>query len=161
MDDLLFAFKRAHLAGNRFALKVLAKYGLTPARFDLMRLIYARRDFSIGQSYLRARLGIARSTLCRMLRALQRLGWIERKVSPFDRRTRWCTLTYAGRARVWSILDEVVRARVVADVLDRALRLDHGVTDVGVERKAADWLCTRVVWVLATPRDSIHLSLAA
>jgi DNA-binding MarR family transcriptional regulator len=61
MDDLLFALKRAHLAGNRFALRLLMKLGLTPARFDMMRVLYARRDFTMAQSDLRKRLGVARA----------------------------------------------------------------------------------------------------
>ena len=57
MDDLLFAFKRVHLAGNRNALKLLAAFGVTPARFDLMRVLYGNRTFSMQQSWLRAELG--------------------------------------------------------------------------------------------------------
>ena len=159
MDDLLFALKRAHLAGNRFAWRLLMKIGLTPARFDLMRILYGYRDFSLAQSTLRKRLGVARATISRMLCALEKLGWVERRVDPFDRRTRYVTLSYKARAIVWNALDTIVRPRVAADVLDAALKIDHRVSDVVAERKNADWLCTRVVWKLATPGSWVHLSL--
>lgn len=121
MDDLLFAVKRAHLAGNRRALALLSKLGVTPARFDVLRILYARRDYSMEQQWLRDRLGVARSTLSRMLRSLERLGWIARSASRFDARTRWCTITYEGRSLVWRVLCALVRPRVMADVVDRAI----------------------------------------
>lgn len=160
MDDLLFALKRAHLAGNRFAWRLLMKIGLTPARFDLMRLLYERRGFSMAQSDLRARLGVARATISRMLCALEKLGWIERTVDPFDRRTRKVVLSYEARAIVWNALVVLVRPRVAADALDAALKIDHRVDDVVAERKNAEWLCRRVVWQLATPGSSLFLSLS-
>jgi DNA-binding MarR family transcriptional regulator len=159
MDDLLFALKRAHLAGNRFSWRLLMKLGLTPARFDLMRVLYARRDFAMAQSDLRKRLGVARATISRMLCVLEKLGWIERSVDPFDRRTRKVVLSYKARAIVWNALVTVVRPRIAADALDTALKIDHRVEDVDDERKKAEWLCRRVVWQLATPGSSMILSL--
>jgi len=92
MDDVPFGVKRAHLALNCWALAQLKKFGVTPARFDLMRLIY-ERNYRWAQSELRNRLGVARATISKMVRALVKLGWITREVNRVDRRTLDCVLT--------------------------------------------------------------------
>jgi DNA-binding MarR family transcriptional regulator len=93
-----------------------------------------------------------------MLRSLERLGWIERRVDPFDRRTRIVTLSYKARSIVWNVLVAIVRPRVVADELDAALKIQID-ADVAAERKSAEWLCRRLVWKLGRRHDSLFLSL--
>ena len=80
MDDVFFGVKRAHLAVNWWALLRLKEFGVTPARFDLMRMIYDR-NYRWAQSALRRELGVARATISRMLIALEKLGWITREVN--------------------------------------------------------------------------------
>ena len=89
MDDVFFGVKRGHLAVNAWALGRLKDFGVTPARFDLMRMIY-ERNYRRAQSELRRMLGVARATISRMVRSLEKLGWITREVNPYDRRTRDC-----------------------------------------------------------------------
>ena len=150
MDDVLFGVKRAHLAVNAWALGRLKKdFGVTPARFDLMRLIYDR-NFRWVQSELRARLGVARATISRMLRSLERLGWIERKPNAFDKRTRDCVLTYEGRRVVASVMSALIWPKVIAKIVDAAFRT----TDVQGERKAVEWLARRLVIAFALRRAS-------
>ena len=146
MDDIFFQAKRSHLAVNRWALFKLREFGVTPARFDLMRLIYDR-NFRWVQSQLRARLGVARATISRMLRSLERLGWIERKPNPFDRRTRDCVLTYEGRRIVASVMSALIWPRVIATVVDAALG-----GDVAKERSAVEWLVRRLLIAFAIRR---------
>jgi DNA-binding MarR family transcriptional regulator len=157
MDDLLFGLKRAHLAGNRWALGLLAKFGLTPARFDVLRMLFSRRDHAMSQVRLRERLGVARSTVSRMLRSLERHGWVERKTYPFDRRGRWCALTHAGRELAWRVLSELVRPRLVADALDEALRSEPASS--AVDRTTAEWFCLRVVYRFARPDGVLTVRL--
>ena len=111
---MFFGVKRGHLAVNLWALHRLRAFGVTPARFDLMRLIY-ERNFQWSQSELRRRLGVARATISRMLRSLERLGWITRERDPDDRRTRRCVLTYEGRRVVASVMSELVWPRVIRE----------------------------------------------
>jgi DNA-binding MarR family transcriptional regulator len=93
-----------------------------------------------------------------MLRSLEQLGWIERRVDPFDRRTRIVTLSYKARSIVWNILVAIVRPRVAADVVDAALNIQPN-ADVAAERKNNEWLCRRIVWKLGRRHDSVNLSL--
>src|SRR5258706_5204243 len=120
MDDVLFGVKRGHLAGNRWALLKLREFGVTPARFDLMRMIY-ERNYRWVQSELRSELGVARATISRMLISLEKLGWITREPNPFDRRTRDCLLTYEGRRIVAAVMSALIWPRVIAKIVDAAL----------------------------------------
>jgi DNA-binding MarR family transcriptional regulator len=139
MDDVFFQAKRSHLATNRWALAKLREFGVTPARFDLMRMIFVR-NFRWAQSELRCALGVARATISVMVRALVKLGWITREVNPFDKRTLDCLLTYEGRRVVASVMSALVWPKVIAKVVDAALG-----GDVVSERKVAEWMARRLV----------------
>ncbi|HEY2367584.1 MAG TPA: MarR family transcriptional regulator, partial [Polyangiaceae bacterium] len=96
---------------NAWAIGRLKEFGITPARFDLMRMIYFR-NYRWAQSELRRALGVARATISVMVRALVKLGWITREVNPFDRRTLDCLLTYEGRRVVASVMSALIWPRV-------------------------------------------------
>ena len=153
MDDVFFGVKRAHLAVSRWALLRLREFGVTPARFDLMRMIY-ERHFRWSQKELRYALGVARATISRMVRALEKLGWITREVNPFDRRTRDCVLTYEGRRVVASVMSALVWPRVIANVVNAALG-----GNVEKERAAAEWLARRLVIAFAMRRASAFVGM--
>lgn len=96
MDAILFGVKRAHMAlEHRVAAPLLEPWGLTPARFDAMHVI-AGRFLGTSQSRLRRALGIAGTTLGRMLKSLEALGLVEREVYRRGRR-RNVQLTQRGR----------------------------------------------------------------
>ena len=161
MDDLLFAYKRVHLAGNRNAMKLLLAFGVTPARFDLMRILYGNRTFSMRQSWLRGELGVARATLSRMLKALERLGLVERKTDDWDRRTKKVTLSFAARSLVWNVLVALVRPRVLANVIDAGLERHPPPVSADAERRAAESLSFRIMWPLVRRGDSVNLAFDA
>ena len=161
MDDLLFAYKRVHLAGNRRASMLLAAFEITPARFDLLRMLYGDRTFSMSQSWLRAQLGVARATVSRMLKALEKLGLVERKPDEWDRRTKRVTLTYEARSLVWNILEALVRPRVLAKLIDRGLETIRPPVSAEVERRAAQSLTFRILWPLMRRGDGTHLAFDA
>ena len=161
MDDLLFAYKRVHLAGNRNARMLLLKFGVTPARFDLMRILYGERIFSMPQSWLRGHLGVARATLSRMLLALEKLGFVERKIEETDRRTKRVTLTHAARSLVWNVLVGLVRPRVLSSVIDEGLERHHPPVTAEAERRAAESISLRVLWPMVRRGDGVHLGFEA
>ena len=161
MDDLLFAYKRVHLAGNRNAMKLLLAFGVTPARYDLMRVLYGSATYSFSQSWLRAQLGVARATISRMLIALEKLGLVERKTDEHDRRTKKVTLTYAARSLVWRVLDGLVRPRVLAKRIDDGLEQHRPPVTAEAERRAVESLSLRVLWPLKRRGDWLDLAFAA
>ena len=160
MDDLLFAFKRVHLAGNRNAMMLLLAFKVTPARFDLMRILYGN-DYSMTQCGLRARLGVSRTTVSKMLKALEKLGLVHRKTDELDRRTKRVTLTFEARSLVWSVLDALVRPRILAKVIDAALEVHEPPVSAEAEREAVGSLGFRLLCSLARRWDDVHVAFEA
>ncbi len=155
MDEVFFGLKRGHLAATRFSARLLFKFGLTPARFDLLRLVLHSGAAGMSQAYLRARLGVARSTVSRMLRALEQLGLVERDATSFDRRSRTCKLTVEGRSRVMAVMGELITTFVVAHAIDEALRCGRTDADPKRERAAAETICLGLVVGFAFERGTL------
>ena len=97
MDPLFFGFKRAHLRALAGTWRRLRKCrvnlsGITPARFDMMRVIAARGD-GLPQRNLVELLGVSAQTVSRMLDSLERLHIVERTPMARDKRCLWVRLT--------------------------------------------------------------------
>jgi DNA-binding MarR family transcriptional regulator len=119
MDAILFGLKRAHHASLRFGHAVLAPFGLTPARFDAMFALHREGGF-MAQSKLRRSLGIARSTMTRMLVSLERLGLLERTPRRYTRLVR---MTQVGASVVRRAAGYVLGRYVAYRTVARAIRL--------------------------------------
>ena len=91
----MFAAKRAHLGAERFGRRMLRGFGLTPARFDLMKVASDR--FGIKQTELWRLLGVVRSAVSEMVAILEELGLVRRRRDELDRRTWLVSLTARGR----------------------------------------------------------------
>ena len=105
MHALYFRLKRAFQSTLRSSRPALRHYGLTPARFDLLYAIQGEDHFqrqreppSMWQSTLRRALGVTAPTVSRMLRSLEELGLVRRRVDGFDTRQRVVELTRQGYA---------------------------------------------------------------
>ena len=98
MDNILFSLKRAFHKSVAFGRSILRHHGLTPARFDLLYLLFAPEGpfGSLRQSKLRRMLGVAAATVSRMLDALEDLGLVTRWREITDRRQRNIRLTEKG-----------------------------------------------------------------
>ena len=152
MDDVLFGIKRAHLAGNCWALGKLREFGVTPARFDLMRMIFDR-NFRWAQMELRHALGVSRATISEMVRALVKRGWITSEKNLWDKRTWDCLLTYEGRRVVASVMEALILPKVIKKSVDAALG-----GDPDQERKGVEWLARRIVIAFAIRRSSAFVT---
>ena len=130
MHSLFFGAKRIFHSTLRLTRKQLANRGLTAARFDMLTAIGQR--FRFFQRELPGWLGVSRATVSRMLISLAKLGLVERKRAPGDRRQWLLNLTDAGRAAV----DEATRFFIGSGAVRKALECA---------------LCDG--WVLGTPRD--------
>lgn len=75
LHDIFFRFKRMYLAGRQHQINLLRHFGLTPARLEVLRMVLAGYT---TQPALRRALGIARSTVSRMLIAMEARGFIVR-----------------------------------------------------------------------------------
>lgn len=98
MNAIFFGLKRAYHGTLRTTRRALARLGLTPARFDLLYIVAHAAD--VAQSDLRRALGVAASTVSRMLRSLEDLGLIQREPLLCDLRHKLVYLTPEGKSRV-------------------------------------------------------------
>jgi DNA-binding MarR family transcriptional regulator len=99
MHAIFFGLKRAHHGTVRITRSVLAKMGLTAARFDMLYAIKERRGDML-QSGLGRTLGVCRATVSRMLASLEELGLVVRRPHSTDRRRKIVKLTTLGRWRI-------------------------------------------------------------
>lgn len=92
MHALSFAFKRAHLTATAVGRHLLEPFGLTPARFDLLFLLF-RSSLPRRQVQICAALGLSRATVCRAVARLEELGFVRRIRSLLNRRSHLVELT--------------------------------------------------------------------
>src|SRR5574338_1479980 len=95
MHALFFRLKRAYQAPLKMFNRRLRAVSLTCARYDLLYALRSR----LGrlQSELWRTLGVTRPVVCRMLKALEAMKLVRRRVA-VDRRQRFVELTARGRA---------------------------------------------------------------
>ncbi len=119
MDPVFFTIKRAYHATLRLTRRALAAMGLTAARYDLLDALYRLGTRTVHlQSHLRRGLGVARSTISRMMRSLEQLGLVTRRR---DGRDMVVELTPEGRRRVRRAFYGLVLVGHVELALDGAL----------------------------------------
>jgi DNA-binding MarR family transcriptional regulator len=119
-----FGLKRAFHATLRLTRPLLAKLGLTAARFDLLYALphgWNRFCRDMRQSDLRALLGVSRPTVSRMLASLEEPGLIRRERDVFDRRQIRVTLTQRGRALIRKAVRHFMDSGWAELALDSAL----------------------------------------
>ncbi len=126
MHSLSFQLKRAHHRVVAFGKSVLRRFGLTPARFDLLFVVYARWTFrkrvydAPAQMELCRVLGVTAATVSRMVRSLEELGIVTRFRNPVDHRTKQVSLTKEGLDVFHEALEYVLGTRVVDVAYRRA-----------------------------------------
>ena len=94
METMFFGIKRVHLCVQKILKKVLRPSILTPAQFDMLRIVGLRKG--LWQRTLWHLLGVSRATVSKMLKKLYLHGCITREVDPRDRRQRIVLLTPVG-----------------------------------------------------------------
>jgi DNA-binding MarR family transcriptional regulator len=98
----------------------LASLGLTPARFDMLYVVVKERSM-MSQRDLQRALGVAAATVSRMLKSLEKLGFVERTVMDEDHRRRVVVLTKAGRRRVLKAARWLIHSGNIQLMVDSAL----------------------------------------
>src|SRR5882757_5085939 len=92
MDKIFFGLKRAYYGTLRVTRRSLARIGLTAARFDLLYIL-EKAGGQMPQREIQRALGVAGSTVSRMLRSLEDLGLVLREIMLEDHRRTWVELT--------------------------------------------------------------------
>jgi DNA-binding MarR family transcriptional regulator len=124
MHVVFFGLKRAFHGTLRITRSALASLGLTAARFDLLYIV-AKEGAVLSQRKLQRALGVAASTVSRMLASLEELGLVTREIMEDDLRQRFVVLTKAGRRCVFKAARLLIHTGAVQVTVDSALCPDR------------------------------------
>lgn len=119
METMFFGVKRMHLCVNEILKKVIWHSTLTPARFDLLRIVAIRGP--IRQRAIRSLLGVSGPTVSIMLKGLQEWGTVWRDVDPTDRRHRIIRITPMGEDFLERAYDQAIDSRVGEQMVKTAV----------------------------------------
>lgn len=136
MHAMFFGLKRAHLRVLGITHELLDGLMLTPARFDMMRIIDLHREHGILQGKLQDLLGVSAPTVSVMLRSLELLGFVKR--SRFERDER-CLLVQITEVGAWELARAV--SRLISSGLAELVAL-NGLSD-DTEEAADEVSCVR------------------
>jgi DNA-binding MarR family transcriptional regulator len=97
-----FSVKRVHLRVLHVTRRLLrmSESELTPARFDMLRIVEAYGEHGVGQQRIQDLLGVSAPTVSRMLKALEEVGFVVRERMEHDARFRRVYLTELGLERL-------------------------------------------------------------
>jgi DNA-binding MarR family transcriptional regulator len=137
MDTVALELKRAFHSSIKVGLMMTRKFGLTPSRFQLMFAIKCERQAWYSQRTLRDLLGVAASTLSRMIDALVKRGFLRRRRKPGDRRRNELRLTLFGKRALGCAYRSFVKSGFADYVFGRALTDSFDGDIVSDEERAA------------------------
>ena len=116
MHTMFFSIKRVHLRVLHITRALLREVDLTPARFDMMRIVELHADFGVTQGRIIDLLGVSAATVSRMLTSLESLGFVTRKRTTHDARCVLVAITELGlstvRAACRKLIDKEVHERL-------------------------------------------------
>ncbi len=99
MHAIFFGVKRVHLEVVRLTRDLIRHSNLTPARFDMLRIVQVYPD-GVAQGTIQWLLGVTAPVVSRMVKALELLGFVARERHRRDGRSRWVRLTERGAIAV-------------------------------------------------------------
>jgi DNA-binding MarR family transcriptional regulator len=99
--------------------------GLTPARFDMMRIIELFRQHGVAQQRLQDSLCVSAPTVSRMLKSLEELGYVVRERMEHDARLVRVSITELGLERVHAARNALIETRVAHRMMLCGLDSDH------------------------------------
>ena len=136
MHAVTFALKRGHLRTVAFGQQVLeAVPGMTPARFDLLCLLrqagiwrgVGAREGGLAepmrQTEIWQRLDLCRTTVSKMLKRLEEIGWIRREIHPRYKKWKLVFFTAEGLRAIWKAMKIMFRQRVMLRYFERIMHV--------------------------------------
>ena len=121
MHRSFFSIKRVHLRVVEIGKHLLRCYRLTPARFDMLRIVMEHDEEdvpAVAQAKICVLLGVSGATVSRMLKALEKLGFVTRAPEARDRRCRMVSLTLEG----YAVISDAVRRFVDNGLAEKMAR---------------------------------------
>jgi MarR family transcriptional regulator, 2-MHQ and catechol-resistance regulon repressor len=91
---------RAHIAS--------AGFDLTPSRFTLLRLLYLTPEMRLPQNEIAQQMAVSPANVTQLIDVLERENWVQRVLSPIDRRVTYAELTVQGREQCGRLVPAMV-----------------------------------------------------
>jgi DNA-binding MarR family transcriptional regulator len=111
MFATLFVVRAAAQQIDNAVTEWMADSAATPARFQILMVLWAARGRSVPHKEIVTALGVTRATVSGLMAALERDGWVISAVASDDRRNLLASLTQKGEAIVEKAI-ETNRARL-------------------------------------------------
>jgi DNA-binding MarR family transcriptional regulator len=137
MHVMFFGMKRVHLRVVGITRALLGRIALTPARFDMMRIVALHGEYGILQAKMRDLLGVSAPTVSVMVRSLELLGFVTRRRFERDRRCILVRITESGAQELERAVARLIDSGVADRVAENGLSADPevGAEDVRVVRR--------------------------
>jgi DNA-binding MarR family transcriptional regulator len=87
-------------------------FDLSRPRYTIVRMLYLSPDQAMAQSDIAQVLRVSGSNVTQLIDGLVSGGWVERAVSPADKRVTYASLTKEGKDRASRLVPAVVRYMV-------------------------------------------------
>ena len=120
MHNLYFQFKRSYWGMQNKVRQPLKDMEITAARVDMLYAI-TNMEFGVEQRTLAGALGVKKSVVSRMLKALLMQELVEREKSKRDRRMWIVRLTTAGKEKLDAVFKRFVRSHRIKKWIFEAL----------------------------------------
>ena len=127
---MFFGAKRVHLRVVGITRSLLKGIVLTPARFDMMRIIELHGEEGILQAKIRDLLGVSAATVSVMVRSLELLGYVRRSRFVRDARCTLVRITEVGIQQLGLAVDRLVDSGIADRIAE------HGLTTVTLPEAA-------------------------
>jgi DNA-binding MarR family transcriptional regulator len=119
---IFFGMKRAFQSSLKIARRMLARFGITPARFDLMYVLQSTHAFNrMKQCHVWLTLGVTGATVSRMVKSLVGLGLVVRTPGVADKRQRYLYLSDLGRRVLGMAMKETMDSGDAHGIVCRAV----------------------------------------
>ena len=121
-------------------------FGLTPARFDMLRVVRLHAPHGAAQWKIRALLGVSGATVSRMLKSLEQLGFVERRRSERDARDVIVKLSALGKICVSLAVDALIDRGVADTFAKRGVDFDFELAAAKLGKLQTDLSSMRSVY---------------
>jgi DNA-binding MarR family transcriptional regulator len=122
MNFVSFAIKRAYWSDLKAFRGAFRYFGLTAARFDIL---FAIGHGNYTQADVARQLGVCRSTVCRLVQKLEKLGLVARCDAKKDGRRFSVGLLFAGHDALVELDGTLLRKRILLKTHGAAFHHDH------------------------------------
>ena len=145
MHAVTWDAKRVFLGLTKLRAKLIERWGLTPARFDMLYAIRCQRQFWFPQRKLRELLGVCASTISRMIDSLVEIGFLVRRPVATDRRRRELKITKHGKRTLRCMFGNIIKSGLARLIVGHALADDPdavATTDAEITKRLRDFEMT-------------------